>query len=1240
MARRTKPGRGTKAVLTAVVTAGSLVLGLAPAHAAQPGPSPSAAAYRAKADSGVRADLDRTGRATFWVTLDDEATLPSGVAARTKAERGRTVFTAKRAHAREAQAPLKALLDGAGATYESFWITNTLKVTADRDLARRIAARPEVTALNPDEAVSVADTGKATAPVRTATPAKASEVRKAPRTPEAGTASENREASKASGASGAGKASESRAAAAGKAAAAPADEAVWNIERINAPRVWSEFGVRGEGIVVADIGTGVGLEHPALRDRYRGLTADGSYEHAYSWYDPMNYCPGNAPCDTSFVGTSAVGVMVGDNGPGHRIGVAPDADWIAAKACQAMGCAVDSILRAGQWMIAPTDARGANPRPDLAPHVVNNSWWVNNTNAWFKPVLQAWRDAGIFASFPNDGGGPRCESAIGVSGYADAYVTTTFGADGALHAESARGSGENGAVKPNIAAPGVNIRSAGRDGGYALVTGPGMAASHTAGTVALLWSLAPGLRGKVAETERVLDGSAIDVDDTSCGGTPADNNVWGEGKLDARAAAAAIPAALHGSAGGTVTSGGGPLAEAAVAFSGPTKARVRSDASGAYRAPVLAPGDYTVTTTLFGYLSRTAPITVGAGGHVTHDVALDEAPMARLTGRVTTASEPEGNALVAVAGTSASVRTARDGSWALRVPHGTHGLTVTADHRCAETSTVQVGVTGDTVRDVGLTRRTDVFGTTCTVESGRAFPTGDTKLPFHMPSFSMSTFDLPFPVPFYGRTYRKATASLAGVLGFGRMSTRARSAPLPDISVPDGAVYAFWDDLAAEADSGVYWSAGGTAPHRTVTVEWRNMRLIMSNPQERVSFSVVVSEDGTASSHYKNVTGAKANGSSAGIGVENATGTDALHYSNDEGLLRDGMSIHYRTNSAVVAGKVTDGNDGEPVAGATVTAGGRSDTTGPDGRYAFQVPAPDAHQVTVSAPDHTSTERRLTVEPGGTTVTDFALDTGRVTADTASLHLVVPPGERRVRTVELANSGSVTPYKIAERGDQRWVSVDPPSGELAAGARKSLGVRFDTTGVAPGTTLTGTLRLSTWSGRKPVIDIPVTVVVPAYRAAVDAGATGALTDAHGDTWTPDRAYTAGSHGYLGTSTRQTTTRTLTGSPLHDPALYRTARQGMYEYRFDTVPNGTYRVELGFAELADQRPSQRVFDVMAEGELFVTDLDPAREAGVRATHDRAFTVRVTDGQLNLRFVTNSGKTLVNSVRVTERSDLTG
>ncbi|MFD4831174.1 S8 family serine peptidase [Streptomyces uncialis] len=1191
MARRTPGRRGRFAALTAGFMALPLLLGAAPA-AVPPDPGGTEAAppaFRDKTEPGLRAQLGSRERATFWVTLAEEADPSAARRARDKTAKGRTLLAAKQNHARETQAPLKALLDGAGVRHESFWVTNTLKVTADEALARKIAARPEVASLAADDPVVLPD------PLP-----------------------------------GDGK---------------PRVNAVeWNIDRINAPRVWSEFGARGENVVVATIDSGVQLGHPALHDRYRGLKADGGYDHAYNWYDPGWVCGPTKPCDNTGHGTHVMGTMVGDGGPDHTIGVAPGATWIAAKGCEDTRCTRESLLRSGEWMIAPTDTNGLNPRPDLAPHIVNSSWGNSSSDPWFKPVVQAWRDAGIFPAMSSGNSGSQCQATGSPGGYATTYSSGAFDANNAIASFSARGSGEEGAVKPNLAAPGVDVRSAWSDGTYRPLSGTSMATPHTAATVALIWSAAPSLRGDVAETERLLNRTAIDTEDLSCGGTPERNNVWGEGRLDAHAAVSAAPRGPVGAVSGGVTSGGAPVADAVLDFVGPVKARAHGDAQGRYHAKRLAAGEYTVTVSAFGFTPVTGTATVTANGTVTRDFSLERAPAARLTGRVTGASGAERRAVVGVVDAPASATTAitgADGTFSLDLPQGTYDISASPDHRCAAVSTVRIEVRGNTVHDFRTPPRTDGFGTSCTVATDVPFPRGTKPITFPHTDRAVSTIDLPFPVPFYGRTHRSAAVSVDGALGFSELLHSGNNTLLPRAGVPDNALFPYWDDLVLGAGAGVHWAASGTAPHRTVTVEWRDVAPASSR-EVRFSFAAVIGEDGTASFHYENGPGAGlTNGESATIGVENPTGTDALMYSFNSSVVRGGKSVHFRTgDTAVLSGTVTDANDGKPVAGATVTAGGRTDTTGADGGYLFQLAPSAAQDLAVAAPHYTAATRQVRGEAGGVTVTDVALGTARITPEAASAHLVVPPGERRARDLTLTNTGSAGAYTLTEATDEPWLTVSPVGGELAAGGRTAVTVTADASGVAPGTVLTATLKLASDSGRKPVTDIPVTVVVPAYRTAVDAGAARALTDAHGDTWTPDRAYTAGSHGHLGAGTRLTTNRALTGSPLHDPALYRTARQDMREYRFDGLPTGTYRVELGFAELAGKRPSQRVFDVTAEGKLVVPNLDLALEAGVRTAHDRAFTVRVTDGQLDLRFDRTAGRALVNAIRVTHRPDLTG
>jgi subtilisin family serine protease len=302
----------------------------------------------------------------------------------------------------------------------------------------------------------------------------------------------------------------------------------WGIAEINADDVWSTFGVRGEGIVVANIDTGVQFDHPALAGAYRGHNADGSVDHNYNWFDPSRVCgdPMASPCDNNGHGTHTMGTMVGDDGAGNHVGVAPGARWIAAKGCETNFCSDAALLAAGQWILAPTDLSGANPRPDLRPNIVNNSWGGDGQDPWYQDTVAAWRAAGIFPAFSNGNSGPSCNTAGSPGNYTNSYATGAFDVNGAIANFSSRGSGVGGGVKPDIAAPGVNVRSSVPGNGYAAFNGTSLASPHTAGTVALMWSAAPALRGNLDETATILDDTAADTSNVACGGTADDNNVW------------------------------------------------------------------------------------------------------------------------------------------------------------------------------------------------------------------------------------------------------------------------------------------------------------------------------------------------------------------------------------------------------------------------------------------------------------------------------------------------------------------------------------------------------------------------------------------------------------------------------------------------------------------------------------------------------------------------------------------
>nr|WP_030868624.1 S8 family serine peptidase [Streptomyces sp. NRRL F-2747] len=1186
MAQRNRR-RSLRAALAALTTALLLPVGAGVAAAApEPGPTPAAA--ERKIEPKLRTQLDDSGKAVFWVYLNSAADLSAAGRQKTRADKAETVLHAKQEHAVRSQAEVIKALDGAKAEYTSYWIVNAVRVVGSQKLAGTLAQRPEVSRIDADDKVTL------------------------PKPAE------------------------------GKREKAAADAVEWNIDRIKAPQVWDQLGVRGEGIVVANIDSGVDYTHPAVNGQYRGKNADGSYDHNYNWFDPAGVCPTAAPCDNNDHGTHTMGTMVGDDGGANKIGVAPGAKWIAAKGCETNSCSEASLLAAGQWIVAPTDLSGRNPRPDLAPHVVNNSWGSATHDDWYQQIVDTWRAAGIFPAFSNGNSGPGCATSGSPGDYASSYSSGAFDINGAIASFSSRGAGPGGIVKPNIAAPGVNVRSSVPGGGYEAFSGTSMASPHTAATVALLWSAAPALEGDVAQTEQLLNGTAQDTDNGQCGGNAADNNVFGEGKLDAFAAVSGAPRGAIGAVSGTVRSAGAPLAGAKVTAAGPIGRTTTTAADGTYAFPALSVGAYTLTVSKFGYGQQTSQATVTENATATGDFTLTQAPSGKLTGTVTSAAGPAAGATVTLTDTPLTATADDQGRFELTVPHGTYEVRAAHSSRCVTGAAAQTTVAGDTTLALTLPERTDNFGYACSTPGSRPYAAGDRQLALTGDN-TTERVDLPFPLPLYGKTYGQAWIGTNGTVSFGGNNTGDINGDIPSTATPNAALYPFWDDLvvgAAGSGSGVFTGVTGTAPHRTYVIEWREVSH-WSAQADKFSFSAAIGEDGTVVYTYKGTggTGIKG-GSTATVGVENALGTDAFKYSFNQAGITDGLAIAFRTTkSGVVAGRILDANDGKGVAGATVTVGFGAEavtaTTGADGGYLLQA-ASGKNSYTILADMYTGVTNAFTVEPGGVTAVNQSLWTARVTASQPSLELVLPPGQKRTRTLELTNTGTIdSRFTVAE--DAAWLTATPDSGNLVIGGKATVNLSVDTTGLAAGSVLTANLRISSVSGRSPVLTVPVKVVVPRYQVALDAGSDSAATDALGDSWSPDRKYTAGSYGYQGSSSTHSTGRTIAGTA--DQKLFRNAREGMYEYRFDNVPNGTYTVELGFAELSSTKPNKRVFDVMAEGTQVLPSLDIALEAGTYTALTRTYTVTVTDGVLNVRFVAHGGygKPLLNSLRVTDRPD---
>ena len=333
----------------------------------------------------------------------------------------------------------------------------------------------------------------------------------------------------------------------------------WGVQNVNAPAVWA-LGFTGQGMVIGDLDTGMRWTHNALKPQYRGW--DGvTANHNYNWHDAIHsgggVCGPNtvAPCDDSGHGTHTAGTTVGDDGAGNQIGVAPGAKWIGCRNMDQGNGTPATYTECFQFMIAPTDLNGNNPDPTLRPHVLNNSWTCPSsegcvTGAELEMIVNNTQAAGIFveASAGNDGSG--CSSVADAPAiYSASFSTGAIDINNTLASFSSRGPSNYynpPLLKPNISAPGVNVRSSvpGSDSSFANNSGTSMAGPHVVGVVALLWSARPQLARDIDATKAVLENSAnhsVTVTPPQlCGGTLSStdipNNSFGYGRVDALAA--------------------------------------------------------------------------------------------------------------------------------------------------------------------------------------------------------------------------------------------------------------------------------------------------------------------------------------------------------------------------------------------------------------------------------------------------------------------------------------------------------------------------------------------------------------------------------------------------------------------------------------------------------------------------------------------------------------------------------
>nr|WP_243859869.1 S8 family serine peptidase [Amycolatopsis arida] len=273
-----------------------------------------------------------------------------------------------------------------------------------------------------------------------------------------------------------------------------------SVPQIGAPTAW-ESGLTGRGVRVAVLDSGVDTDHPDLVgkvDVSKDFSGKGSVE------------------DGNGHGTHVASTIAGSGAAseGRYKGVAPDASLAVGKVLDDSGSATfDAVIAGMEWAAAETGAKvvnmslGADPGSDGTDPV---SAAVNSLTREHGTLFVV--SAGNFGRPESVGSPAAADAALAVASVSKQDQLSPF---------SSRGPrGGDGAVKPEIAAPGGGIVAARPAGvepigepvgdAYQSLDGTSMAAPHVAGSAAILAQQHPDWAPDLLKDALVSSAVAID----------------------------------------------------------------------------------------------------------------------------------------------------------------------------------------------------------------------------------------------------------------------------------------------------------------------------------------------------------------------------------------------------------------------------------------------------------------------------------------------------------------------------------------------------------------------------------------------------------------------------------------------------------------------------------------------------------------------------------------------------------
>jgi subtilisin family serine protease len=336
-----------------------------------------------------------------------------------------------------------------------------------------------------------------------------------------------------------------------------------NVIQVGANQVW-DLGYTGQDVVVAVVDGGVNYNHLDLADHLW----DGGSEFPHHGYDLGE--EDNDPMDNGGHGTHCAGTVCGDGTAGSQTGMAPDATLMCIKMYPDEGDVPISLLCfAFQWVaehggdVISCSQGWYDSWVDSARKELCRNTCVNVLTAGIVASIAAGNEGRYLDSYPipynirypgacpppyldpnqqPNSGSLSCAVSVGAVDYNDVpaeftsygpstWTNTSF----ADYPYTEGNPTEFGLIRPDVCAPGVDIKSAKYDNisGYTNMSGTSMATPCVAGCMALMLSKNPNLMP--ADVCRILEETSLQI-------TESKSNIYGCGRVDVLSAVKAVQA--------------------------------------------------------------------------------------------------------------------------------------------------------------------------------------------------------------------------------------------------------------------------------------------------------------------------------------------------------------------------------------------------------------------------------------------------------------------------------------------------------------------------------------------------------------------------------------------------------------------------------------------------------------------------------------------------------------------------